>query len=924
MAKKKNLRQLREEQKAARMSKIQASARARTEAVSSVPSATAYKKRDKKSKKTLAKASGLKSTLAVENSAVLTVFGKGNDAKLDHRINTDLKTEPLSSKAALKNVYAPNEQKIQFTGRMQDRDLTADHPTHSHDGDRAVGADLLCVKDKLEQQYFDKTFNDNIHIQLIYNILDIQKILALHANNIVFALDNLLHEKSAELDNDFVGMGRMRATIGYDDFQCSTNEKTQETYQEFERFVKRKELLYFGFAFYNGDTRRDEKTIYHILSLAASVRQFCFHNDYTSDDSRKFIKADWMYRLDEKLPDEKLPNEYKDTLDALYLERVSDLDEKFLKDNKVNIQILREVYNCDDPDKIGEEYYRFLMTKEYKNMGFSIKKLRECMLELPKLSPYKEDKYNSVRSKLYKLFDFIIAHYYRKHSEKCDEMVEGLRLCMTEEEKDINYRMAAEQLVRELAYDMQEAAEQANGKNIKTLKENENVCFHIQDKLSLKPISYFSKIIYMMTLLLDGKEINDLLTTLINKFENIVSFEDVLRQLNVDCTFKPEFAFFNYDRCRKISEELRLVNSFARMQKPSAKAKHVMYRDALRILGLDNGMSEDDQDKEVNRILQIGPDGKPIKNANKGFRNFIASNVIESSRFRYLVRYNNPHKTRMIAQNEAIVRFVLSEIPAEQIKRYYEVCRDPKLPACSDRKEQEDVLTDIITGVNYKIFEDVPQSEKINKDDPDANNRMALQKQRYQSIVSLYLTVMYLVTKNLVYVNSRYVMAFHALERDAYLYGITDIRNDYRKLTKMLLEDENYKKFGHFKSRKWREIAKQNDQNSDKNVIYIFRNMAAHLSVIRNIDMYIGDIRKVDSYYALYHFLMQKLIQKQAENVSEKTKSYYEKLERYNTHCMDFVKAYCIPFAYVTPRYKNLTIEGLFDRNRPNEKNKEE
>jgi len=348
-----------------------------------------------------------------------------------------------------------------------------------------------------------------------------------------------------------------------------------------------------------------------------------------------------------------------------------------------------------------------------------------------------------------------------------------------------------------------------------------------------------------------------------------------------------------------------------------------MYRDALRILGLDNGMSEEALDQEVRRILQIGADGKPIKNANKGFRNFIASNVIESSRFRYLVRYNNPHKTRMIAQNEAIVRFVLSEIPDEQIRRYYDVCRDPKLPRSSSREAQVDILTGIITDVNYRIFEDVPQSKKINKDRPDANDRMTLKKQRYQAIVSLYLTVMYLVTKNLVYVNSRYVMAFHALERDAYLYGITNIKGDYRKLTDNLLADENYKKFGHFKNKKWRGIAEQNLRNSDVPVIKSFRNMAAHISVIRNIDLYIGDIQKVDSYFALYHFLMQKLIQRvvpeNTKGLSDQTKKYYDALEQYNTYCKDFVKAYCTPFAYVTPRYKNLTIDGLFDRNRPGE-----
>jgi len=925
MAKKKKAKQRREEQEAARMNKIQSAVKAKAETAPAVSSAFVEKRKDKQSKKTFAKASGLKSTLAVDNSAVMTVFGRGNEAKLDHRINADLQSESLHPQAALKNVHAPNKQKIHFIGRMQDMNLTADHPLHSHDGERAVGADLLCAKDKLEQLYFGRTFNDNIHIQLIYQILDIQKILALHANNIIFALDNLLHKKNDELSDDFVGMGRMRATIGYDAFRNSTNQKVQETYREFQEFVRRKELLYFGSAFYNGDTRRDEKVIYHILSLAASVRQFCFHNDYTSDDGKGFIKADWMYRLEEALP-----AEYKDTLDALYLEGVEGLDQSFLKNNTVNIQILCSIFNHDDPNKIAEEYYGFLMTKEYKNMGFSIKKLRECMLELPELSGYKEDQYNSVRSKLYKLFDFIIAHYFRKHPEKGEEMVDCLRLCMTEDEKDSHYEGTAKKLVRELAYDMQEAAEQANGSNITQMQKNEQQgktkgMFAIRDEIrvSRKPVSYFSKVIYVMTLLLDGKEINDLLTTLINKFENIVSFEDVLRQLNVDCTFKPEFAFFGYDRCRNISGELRLINSFARMQKPSAKAKHVMYRDALRILGLDNGMSEEALDQEVRRILQIGADGKPIKNANKGFRNFIASNVIESSRFRYLVRYNNPHKTRMIAQNEAIVRFVLSEIPDEQIRRYYDVCRDPKLPRSSSREAQVDILTGIITDVNYRIFEDVPQSKKINKDRPDANDRMTLKKQRYQAIVSLYLTVMYLVTKNLVYVNSRYVMAFHALERDAYLYGITNIKGDYRKLTDNLLADENYKKFGHFKNKKWRGIAEQNLRNSDVPVIKSFRNMAAHISVIRNIDLYIGDIQKVDSYFALYHFLMQKLIQRvvpeNTKGLSDQTKKYYDALEQYNTYCKDFVKAYCTPFAYVTPRYKNLTIDGLFDRNRPGE-----
>ena len=48
-----------------------------------------------------------------------------------------------------------------------------------------------------------------------------------------------------------------------------------------------------------------------------------------------------------------------------------------------------------------------------------------------------------------------------------------------------------------------------------------------------------------MCFFLDGKEINDLLTTLINKFDNIASFIKTARQLNIPVAFTSDYAFFN-------------------------------------------------------------------------------------------------------------------------------------------------------------------------------------------------------------------------------------------------------------------------------------------------------------------------------------------------------------------------------------------
>ena len=59
------------------------------------------------------------------------------------------------------------------------------------------------------------------------------------------------------------------------------------------------------------------------------------------------------------------------------------------------------------------------------------------------------------------------------------------------------------------------------------------------------------------------------------------------------------------------------------------------------------------------------------------------------------------------------------------------------------------------------------------------------------------------------------------------------------------------------------------------------------------------------------------------EELNPKTLEYFSKVEKYGTCCRDFIKALNVPFAYNLPRYKNLSIDGLFDKNRPGDKGKQ-
>ena len=214
-----------------------------------------------------------------------------------------------------------------------------------------------------------------------------------------------------------------------------------------------------------------------------------------------------------------------------------------------------------------------------------------------------------------------------------------------------------------------------------------------------------------------------------------------------------------------------------------------------------------------------------------------------------------------------------------------------------------------------------------------------------------------LLLKNLVYVNSRYFLAFHCAERDALL-------TDYDLYKDLLLNtaDKNYLSFAQnylqmypHLSRLSRRLKELNAprlpskvqkelltdiQNSDVWACRVFRNKTEHLEAVRNADIYIGDLKQIDSYFSLYHYLMQRTILNQynfengqigsrsgnvlisPDTLNASMLGYFASISQYHTYCKDFVKALCAPFAYNYPRFKNLTIDGLFDRNRPGEADK--
>lgn len=918
MAKKNKMkpRELREAQKKARQFKAAEINNNAAPAIAAMPAAEVIAPVAEK-KKSSVKAAGMKSILVSENKMYITSFGKGNSAVLEYEVdNNDYNKTQLSSKDNSNiELCGVNEVNITFSskhGFESGVEINTSNPTHRSGESSPVRWDMLGLKSELEKRFFGKTFDDNIHIQLIYNILDIEKILAVYVTNIVYALNNMLGEGD-ESNYDFMGY-----LSTFNTYKVFTNpngstlsddkkENIRKSLSKFNALLKTKRLGYFGLEEpKTKDTRVLEaykKRVYHMLAIVGQIRQCVFHDlsEHSEYDLYSFIDNS-----------KKVYRECRETLDYLVDERFDSINKGFIQGNKVNISLLIDMMKGYEADDIIRLYYDFIVLKSQKNLGFSIKKLREKILDEYGFR-FKDKQYDSVRSKMYKLMDFLLfCNYYRNDIAAGESLVRKLRFSMTDDEKEGIYADEAAKLWGKFRNDFENIADHMNGDVIKELgKADMDFDEKILDseKKNASDLLYFSKMIYMLTYFLDVKEINDLLTTLISKFDNIKEFLKIMKSsaIDVECELTAGYKLFNDSQ--RITNELFIVKNIASMRKPAASAKLTMFRDALTILGIDDKITDD----RISEILKLKEKGKGIH----GLRNFITNNVIESSRFVYLIKYANAQKIREVAKNEKVVMFVLGGIPDTQIERYYKSCVEfPDMNSSLEAKRSE--LARMIKNIRFDDFKNVKQQAK---------GRENVAKERAKAVIGLYLTVMYLLVKNLVNVNARYVIAIHCLERDFGLYkeiipelASKNLKNDYRILSQTLCElcdngDESPNLFLK-KNKRLRKCVEVDINNADSSMTRKYRNCIAHLTVVRELKEYIGDIRTVDSYFSIYHYVMQRCITKREDDTKQEEKIKYEDdLLKNHGYTKDFVKALNSPFGYNIPRFKNLSIEQLFDRN---------
>ncbi|MGL6196317.1 MAG: hypothetical protein ACRC2T_15985 [Thermoguttaceae bacterium] len=129
--------------------------------------------------KTKAKRMGVKSVLAYgENKLAITAFGQGNDAEI--AVSTDAKGSDIHPLPHRTDWFSVNRIDDEIGFERGELESLVKNPAEN------VGEDYLQIKGTLEKEFFGQEFpNDNARIQIIHNILDIQKIIGLYVNDII-------------------------------------------------------------------------------------------------------------------------------------------------------------------------------------------------------------------------------------------------------------------------------------------------------------------------------------------------------------------------------------------------------------------------------------------------------------------------------------------------------------------------------------------------------------------------------------------------------------------------------------------------------------------------------------------------------------------------------------------------------------------
>ncbi len=752
-------------------------------------------KREKK--KTQAKAMGLKTVLGFDNKIAIASFTSSKDSKSSHieRI-TDPNGKTIREDVRMfdSNVDECSinlEKRMTVEERQKDGTIKKDEKdvksTICNPYSNECGKDYIGIKSVAEELFFGRTFpNDNLRVQIAYNIFDIQKIFGTYINNIIYSFYNLSRDEF-QSDNDVIGTLYMLKDF---DGQKETDtfrqakallERTEAYYSYFDNVFKKIDKKKKRNDDYEGERNEILRYNFNVLRVLSFLRQICAHAKVkvSSDNDREkggvFVDSlDALFNIS-RFFDAVAP-ELNEVINSVYSKGIDDINDNFVKNGKNNFYILSKIYPEVAREDLLKEYYYFVVSKEGNNIGISTKKLKEAIIAQD-MSYIKSKDYDTYRNKLYTVLCFILVKELNERTTIREQMVADLRANMNGDigREDI-YSKYAKIIYAQVKprFDAMKNVFEEEAKGVIVPDKEDTVKFSngALDKSEIERFCITSantdsvaKIIYFLCKFLDGKEINELCCAMMNKLDGINDLIETAEQCGAKIEFVDNFNVLS--KCETISDQIRIVKSISKMKKEIDVDNETIFFDAFELLGKriekykkdDSGNVLRNDDGKVLRTKEYNNIRKMLCKKDRRL-NFITNSIIKSKWFSYIVRYNQPSECQAIMKNKTLVKFALDELPDLQIQRYFvALYGDEDLPSYGEmrkillKKLHDFSIRDFDEEIG-SLFDEMKRKDKFCESD------------RKKCLFRLYLTIAYLITKSMVKINTRFSIACATYERD--------------------------------------------------------------------------------------------------------------------------------------------------------------
>lgn len=867
-----------------------------------------------------AKGAGVKNNFQFGDNVYVSTFGKKNETIID-KVKDNGEVTEINSGYTYD--ISLNDKKLILNSKI----LPESHKNLAINNNKVNKKfDSIGLNEAILKEIFQKgEYSDTIHIQVGYNILDMNKIISLYYYNIVYTINHLSRDTYHEMEEDFLGNFNFSSSIEkYDsnrnwnfyDFnskakdrylyfypfnklRCdkltdlnnelkelkkekSEKEKSQNNDEIDTKIANKKEEIN---TLINDEelSQQQDKYNYDVLRILCFVRNSIVHSSIRGSNSEgKYNIKNALYKINNI---NILPEDLTQVIDELFEGSLIEINDSFSENAKRNLWIISQLQNKNIDNKLINNYYEYSILKKGKNIGINIKKVRENIINNDFGTEMNDEEFIENRKKINTVYDFMIylwlntAKYYAQYNsfkKPIDEYIQLLR------KQTISKKLEAKDEVYEkIANDFRMTNFDIKTKIVSVIKksfdENTNISISEEGlkKVSPSDFSLFSKLIYFISYFLSNKEKNELITSLTNKLDNIDSLNKMyskaaeLNNLNTqELDYNEDYKLFN--NAEQIASELRIINSLSHMQ----DFKVINMDDNIEsVYGLYKGLYIDAlnslgayNSESIYLSFMNSNDSKKKKLLK--IKNFIKINIINSIRFQYIIKYIDPIECQKYIECECLVKSILNQMEDSILIKYY---NNLFADIIIEIKDKQNVVNEIyikLLSFNY-IY--------LSNGNLDDNTEI----EKIKSLGKLYYTIIYLAVKNLVNVNSIFAIACECYERD---YSMVCGNKDdvYGSLPKVLKlfnlsvagyegKKNNKKAIKKLKSRFF-----DKDNNcifNNKDIIKIIRNNCLHLTIINNASKYLNDIKLepqlsrndnvLPIYYDLYVFILEKTILKE-------------------------------------------------------------